>query len=97
MSRWRDIRLLVLERDQYQCKLCGKRPSSQVHHIAPRRKGGGEELANLITLCGRCHMLLSPVPDWVLSKVWRIPPDEVELERIKIEAAMEKVRVRHFG
>jgi hypothetical protein len=42
-------------------------------------------------------MLLSPIPDWVLSKVWKIPPDEVKLERVKIEAAMEKAKARKFG
>jgi hypothetical protein len=42
-------------------------------------------------------MLLSPVPDWVLSKVWKIPPDEVKLERVKIESAMEKINTRNFG
>jgi len=96
MSGWRDIRPLVLERDEYRCRLCGKKPSAQIHHIIPRRKGGVEELSNLITLCGRCHMLLSPVPDRVLSKVWKIPPDEVKIERVKIEAAMEKVKAHNF-
>jgi len=41
-------------------------------------------------------MLLSPVPDRVLSKVWKIPPDEVKIERVKIEAAMEKVKAHNF-
>jgi len=42
-------------------------------------------------------MLVSPVPDWVLSKVWRIPLDEVKLENAKVEAAMEKIRDRSFA
>jgi len=40
MSRWRDIRLAVLERDERRCKLCGKESSAQVHHIVLRRRGG---------------------------------------------------------
>ncbi|MBF2009730.1 MAG: HNH endonuclease [Chlorogloeopsis fritschii C42_A2020_084] len=30
----------------------------------PKSKGGTNDLSNLITLCGRCHMLISPVPEW---------------------------------
>jgi len=37
-------------------------------------------------------MLLSPVPDWVVSKVWGIPLDKVKPERMKIEAALEGIK-----
>jgi len=97
MSKWRNIRLLVLERDEHRCKLCGKKTSGQVHHIISRRQKDADDLDNLITLCGRCHMLLSPVPDWVISKVWRISPDEIKSERGKIKASMERVKTRNFG
>lgn len=90
MSTWRDIRRLALERDNCKCRICGKENSGQVHHIIPRSKGGTEELTNLVTLCGRCHMLLSPVPDPVISKVWKIPFDRVNIERAKIWEAAER-------
>ena len=91
MSNWQNIRSLVLERDNFRCKICGKDNSAQVHHIVPRRKGGTEQLSNLVTLCGRCHMLLSPVPDYVISKVWGIPPDEVNTERAKTRKTEQKL------
>ncbi len=97
LTKWKEIRLLVLKRDERQCKLCGKKNSAQVHHIVPKSKGGKNEFTNLIMLCGRCHMLLSPVPDWLLTKVWRIPPDKVKFERVKIEKAMEKAKARYFS
>ena len=93
MSTWRNVRHLVLKRDNHKCRVCGKKSSSQVHHIIPRRKGGDEELSNLITLCGRCHMLVSPVPDWVICKVWKIPLDEVNLERAKVREVIERLDV----
>lgn len=85
MSVWRNIRRLVLERDDCSCRICGKENSGQVHHIIPKRSGGTDQLSNLVTLCGRCHMLLSPIPDHVIVKVWEIPPDKVSVERAKIE------------
>jgi hypothetical protein len=91
MSEWLSIRKVVLKRDQLKCKLCGKSPSSQVHHINPRKNGGTNNLNNLITLCGKCHMLLSPVPDYVISKVWKIPLDKVNSERIKTQRQISRL------
>ena len=62
------IRAAVLKRDKHTCQACGKSPAAQVHHIKARRHGGKDELPNLITLCGRCHMIISPVPPFAL---WR--------------------------
>ncbi|URD51674.1 HNH endonuclease [Chroococcidiopsis sp. CCNUC1] len=73
MSEWREIRQKVLQRDNRQCQVCGKEHSGQVHHILPRSQGGTNDLANLITLCGKCHMVISPVPEWLLTKLWQIP------------------------
>ena len=93
MPNWESIRAKVLERDQLRCKLCGKNPSAQVHHIQSRKKGGTNDLDNLITLCGRCHMLLSPVPDYVISKVWKIPLDKVNSERIKTKKQISQFMI----
>ena len=92
MSTWRDIRRLVLKRDNRKCRICGKEGSGQIHHIIPKSKGGTDKFSNLITLCGRCHMLLSPMPDWIISKEWKIPLDEIDLERAKVKKALEKIR-----
>ncbi len=52
------VRMAVLERDLYQCQLCGTGGENrlQLHHVVYRSHGGSHERENLITLCFRCHM-----------------------------------------
>ena len=51
-----NIRKAVILRDGCKCKECGKSACKlEVHHIKPKRLGGSNTLANLITLCERCH------------------------------------------
>lgn len=51
-----NIRKAVILRDGCKCKECGKSACKlEVHHIKPRRLCGSNTLANLITLCKRCH------------------------------------------
>jgi len=55
---WDGLRSKTLERDNYTCQVCGKRPPEvklEVHHILPRKYGGNDDLSNLITLCHDCH------------------------------------------
>ena len=51
-------RILVLERDNYTCRKCGRKASEgrlEVDHIVPVSKGGTDELNNLQTLCFECN------------------------------------------
>lgn len=57
-----DVRLVVLQRDDYTCQDCGLRGEPgyclgnvQVHHIRGWRWGGDHSLDNLVTLCVACH------------------------------------------
>lgn len=51
-----NIRKAVILRDGCKCKECGKsNVALEVHHIKPRRLNGSNILANLITLCSKCH------------------------------------------
>lgn len=60
------LRMTVLKRDDYCCKVCGRSPSDHVdielhvHHILPWGKGGITDQDNLITLCSTCHDGLDP-------------------------------------
>lgn len=62
----RKLRMSILKRDEYRCKICGQRPSEDpnvilhVHHIRPWNKNGATVPMNLITLCHTCHMGLDP-------------------------------------
>lgn len=52
------LRQSILERDNNVCQDCNKKfKRLEVHHIIPLRKGGTNDLDNLITLCRKCHML----------------------------------------
>lgn len=53
------LRFLVLKRDNFTCKMCGKKAIDgaelEVDHIVPVSKGGKTDLSNLQTLCKRCN------------------------------------------
>ena len=55
-NAWYEVRLKVLERDEYQCRQCGSKDALDVHHIRARRDGGSDDPDNLMTLCRTCHM-----------------------------------------
>jgi RNA-directed DNA polymerase len=60
-AAWAEIRLIVLQRNGYQCVECGNTHHLHVHHIRPRKKGGATQMDNLQTLCESCH---SKTPSW---------------------------------
>ena len=53
-------RFLILKRDGYRCKLCGRTAEDGVRlhidHILARSKGGTSEHSNLHTLCEECNL-----------------------------------------
>lgn len=56
---WETIRLQVLERDNYQCRICGKdlhgKYCAQVHHRILFRLKKSNDLYWLISTCPKCH------------------------------------------
>src|SRR5437667_11228783 len=62
-EHWAAARALVLARDRNTCQGCGcpcAGHEADVHHLIPRAGGGGDEPANLITLCDGCHAAHHP-------------------------------------
>lgn len=60
---WREVRAIVLARDERRCKGCGELcpdGEADVHHLVPRAAGGVDAPANLITLCDGCHAARHP-------------------------------------
>ena len=57
----KELRELVLRRDDYTCQLCGASRYDEpnllleVDHIVPVSRGGKTVLDNLQTLCWRCN------------------------------------------
>lgn len=45
----------ALERDNYQCVVCGTTQNVHSHHVTFRSLGGGNESDNYATLCASCH------------------------------------------
>jgi len=45
----------VLERDDYQCVICGSTIALEVDHKRALMNGGDNSLGNLATLCKACH------------------------------------------
>jgi hypothetical protein len=37
------------------CVACGSKEDLQHHHLVPRKSGGSDDSANLLTLCTACH------------------------------------------
>lgn len=61
---WEERRREVLQRDEFTCKLCGRRggPYAEdesihlhAHHTIPPSQGGSNDVDNLITLCNSCY------------------------------------------
>lgn len=48
----REIQILIKNRSNNTCELCGNYPSKLIHHIIPN---GASSLDNLIDLCRNCH------------------------------------------
>ena len=86
----KEIRTAILKRDKQICQACGKSPALQVHHIKARRRGGEDQLSNLITLCGRCHMIISPVPPFALWQAFRVRESEIPDQKRCIEKAIKR-------
>ena len=53
--RWAQIRGLVMERDGFRCRSCGRRGHLEVDHVVPVQRRGSDDLGNLQALCVRCH------------------------------------------
>ena len=61
-KKWNKIRKIVLERDNYMCKICGKTSKDirvDVHHITPWRICKEHKPENCVTLCVSCHGKIS--------------------------------------
>jgi HNH endonuclease len=53
----KDTRFAVLQRDGHCCRRCCGTDRLTLHHVRPRRAGGGNSRTNLVTLCEVCHCL----------------------------------------
>ena len=85
-----ELRAAVLARDGSRCQACGCKTSGQIHHIQPRGAGGDNAIENLMTLCGRCHMIISPVPPFALRRAFRIQGKDIPREKARVQEAINR-------
>jgi len=52
--KWKEVRILVLERDSFTCQYCGRK-ATVVDHVIPRSHGGNEADENLVASCVTCN------------------------------------------
>lgn len=56
---WRRLRLLVLDRDKYLCKICENAgiltEATEVDHIIGVAEGCTDDMSNLRSVCKSCH------------------------------------------
>lgn len=55
-SDWMIMKEYILERDNFECVICGKNTDLHIHHIVPIADGGTGLDYNLQTLCAECHI-----------------------------------------
>lgn len=60
-AEWQALRLACLRRDRFRCVVCGG-AAVVADHIASRRDGGPDGLANLRSLCRACDNRLRERP-----------------------------------
>lgn len=54
-AAWKRVRRLVLERDGWTCRYCG-RPAQTVDHVEPVSRGGDPlDPENCVAACGSCN------------------------------------------
>ena len=57
-SRWAAVRRVVLDRDGYRCRECGRAGRLEVDHVKPLADGGAPfDPVNLQALCRSCHIV----------------------------------------
>jgi hypothetical protein len=78
------LRMQIIKRDNYRCRVCGRDPANHtdvelhVHHIRPWSFGGITEESNLITLCHTCHNGLDPHFEHSLFKLFPKEPQSTK-------------------
>jgi len=53
---WMIKRKVVMDRDRHVCQYCGSIEELTVDHIWPKKKGGSDNISNLITACKNCNL-----------------------------------------
>ena len=67
-EEWKILAQKIRIRDGFICQYCGKKNSTSVHHILPKRIKIDNHPENLITLCRSCHRKVEVLTDKYLKE-----------------------------
>ena len=67
-EEWQKLSQSIRKRDKFICQYCGKKNSTSVHHIFPKRIRLDNHPDNLITLCRSCHVKIERLTDKYLKE-----------------------------
>lgn len=67
-EEWQKLAQEIRKRDKFICQYCGKKRSTSVHHIIPRRIKIDNHPDNLITLCKKCHPTIEKLTDKYINE-----------------------------
>lgn len=88
-----NIRKAVILRDNCSCKLCRvSNTMLEVHHITPKRQGGGNTPSNLITLCSSCHLSVTGNEDIYKTQLYSL----ISGKDIKLSNAMHVMQGKKY-
>lgn len=96
------LRMEVLKRDNFRCRICGTGPDDDVHyrieahHIKPWCEGGMTSPNNLITLCTTCHDGISVVDRQTLYSKIGLDFSNVDHEIIKLRDDFSYEQLRSY-
>lgn len=78
-KKWELMRRRIFRRDNYVCQDCGRICVEgdedegrwpHCDHIRPKSQGGGEDVDNLQTMCGRCHNIKTSSEDRIRMRTY---------------------------
>lgn len=92
--RWQKLRLLVFERDDFSCRLCGdKQTTLHVHHTEYSGNPWQVDIQTLYTICEHCHLIISldkKLPSKILGVIKSISEGNV-LIAFAVDDSLEKI------
>lgn len=53
-TKWRRLRKYILDTEPI-CRVCGRKPATEVDHILSKARGGADDVGNLQPICQVCH------------------------------------------
>jgi len=79
-QRWKDVRKIVLARDQRTCAYCGDENANTVDHVVALALGGDPyNMDNLVACCMRCNSAKGKRAVGVFSSQQSTPPVFIDI------------------